>query len=166
MLPGSRPERNPTTQCYGQARGRDFGILTDFIISGEACCWVYWQRRSPDSRLEGCVLPLWTILPSTSMFSCPSSRIKQTLFFAPQLLLQCSFPEREIGLHNQSVLVEVGKQRISWLRWTPRSLFAVQFYQVMELQGRKSSVWSMVWAAGVVRGWPNCCNVMLLPWLL
>lgn len=33
--------------------------------------------------------------------------------FAPCLLLQCSFLEREIGLHKQGVLVEVVKQRMS-----------------------------------------------------
>lgn len=68
--------------------------------------------RAADVR-DGIYL-VWTELPFTVMFSPLSSSIKQALFFAPQLLLQCSFLEREIGLHNQSVLVEVGKQRMSW----------------------------------------------------
>lgn len=167
MLPGTRPECNTATRCCGQARGHDCWILNDFIISGEARCWAHWQWWSPGGRHEGCVLPLWIILPSTSMFSRPRSSIKQTCFFAPQLLLQCSFLEREIGLHNQSVLVEVGKQRMSLAQMNSTLLVCSAVLQGHGVTGVKILSLFRGLGSGYCKGLAgHCCNVMLLPWLL
>lgn len=109
------------------------------------------------------VYMVWTELPFTVLFSPLSSSIKQALFFAPQLLLQCSFLEGEIGLHNQSVLVEVGKQRMSWARMNSTFLVCRVVLPGNGSTGEQTFLCSVLWVLGIGRG---CWNMMLLPWLL